>query len=44
VEQIPYEETRRYTKKVLASYAAYAFLYDRNGLDGALRMPKIVAP
>jgi soluble lytic murein transglycosylase len=44
VEQIPYEETRRYTKKVLASYAAYAFLYDRNGLDAALRMPKAVAP
>jgi soluble lytic murein transglycosylase len=44
VEQIPYEETRRYTKKVLASYAAYAFLYDRTGLDAALRMPKAVAP
>jgi soluble lytic murein transglycosylase len=44
VEQIPYEETRRYTKRVLASYAAYAFLYDRNGLDAALRMPKVVAP
>jgi soluble lytic murein transglycosylase len=44
VEQIPYEETRRYTKRVLASYAAYAFLYDRNGLDAALSMPKVVAP
>jgi soluble lytic murein transglycosylase len=44
VEQIPYEETRRYTKRVLASYAAYAFLYDRDGLDAALRMPKAVAP
>jgi soluble lytic murein transglycosylase len=44
VEQIPYEETRRYTKRVLASYAAYAFLYDRAGLDAALRMPKVVPP
>ncbi len=43
-EQIPYEETRRYTKRVLASYAAYAFLYDRDGFDAALRMPKAVAP
>ena len=41
VEQIPYEETRRYTKRVLASYAAYAFLYDRTNLDAALRMPKV---
>jgi soluble lytic murein transglycosylase len=44
VEQIPYEETRRYTKRVLASYAAYAFLYDRAGLDAALRMPKVAVP
>jgi soluble lytic murein transglycosylase len=44
VEQIPYEETRRYTKRVLASYAAYAFLYDRAGLDAVLRMPKVVPP
>src|SRR6185436_13914327 len=41
VEQIPYEETRRYTKRVLASYAAYAFLYDRGDLDAALRMPRV---
>ena len=44
VEQIPYEETRRYTKRVLASYAAYSFLYEREGLDAALAMPKVVAP
>jgi len=44
VEQIPFEETRRYTKKVLASYVAYAFLYERDGLDAALRLPRIVAP
>ena len=30
------------TARVLASYAAYAFLYDRAGLDAALRMPKVV--
>jgi soluble lytic murein transglycosylase len=42
VEQIPFEETRRYTKKVLASYVAYSFLYERNGLDAALRLPKVV--
>jgi len=41
VEQIPYEETRRYTKRVLASYAAYSFLYDRSGLGAALKMPKV---
>ena len=28
VELIPYNETRRYTKRVLASRAAYAFLYE----------------
>jgi soluble lytic murein transglycosylase len=42
VEQIPFEETRRYTKKVLASYVAYAFLYERNGFDAALRLPRVV--
>jgi soluble lytic murein transglycosylase len=44
VEQIPYEETKKYTKRVLASYAAYAFLYDRDRLDTALKLPRIVAP
>jgi soluble lytic murein transglycosylase len=44
VEQIPYEETKKYTKRVLASNAAYAFLYDRDRLDGALKLPRIVAP
>ena len=43
VEQIPYEETKKYTKRVLASYAAYAFLYDRDRLDSALKLPRIVA-
>jgi soluble lytic murein transglycosylase len=44
VEQIPYDETKKYTKRVLASYAAYAFLYDRDRFDGALKLPRIVAP
>jgi len=39
VEPNPLEETRRYTKKVLASYVAYA--YERS-LDAALRLPRIV--
>ncbi|HKQ70557.1 MAG TPA: lytic transglycosylase domain-containing protein [Polyangiaceae bacterium] len=43
VEQIPFEETRRYTKKVLASFAAYSFLYDKNGLDAAVRLPRIAS-
>ncbi|HMJ54177.1 MAG TPA: lytic transglycosylase domain-containing protein [Polyangiaceae bacterium] len=43
VEQIPYEETKKYTKRVLASYAAYAFLYERDRLDTALKLPRIVA-
>jgi soluble lytic murein transglycosylase len=44
VEQIPYDETKKYTKRVLASYAAYSFLYDRDRFDGALKLPRIVAP
>jgi soluble lytic murein transglycosylase len=41
VEQIPFDETRRYTKRVLTSYAAYAFLYQED--EAALRIPKVVA-
>jgi soluble lytic murein transglycosylase len=44
VEQIPYDETKKYTKKVLASYAAYSFLYERDKADSALKLPRIVAP
>lgn len=39
VELIPYGETRRYTKRVLASRAAYAFLYEPQYADAALRLP-----
>jgi soluble lytic murein transglycosylase len=44
VEQIPYEETRKYQKRVMTSYAAYLFLYDREGFDALLRLPKVVMP
>lgn len=39
VEQIPYDETRGYVKRVLASQAAYAFLYARPALDEVLAIP-----
>jgi soluble lytic murein transglycosylase len=43
VEQIPWDETRLYTKRVLASEAAYAFLYDRPSLDDVLTLPTRVS-
>lgn len=39
VEEIPWEETRGYTKRVLASVAAYAYLYERATVDEVLRLP-----
>jgi len=39
VELIPFQETRRYTKRVLASRAAYSFLYSKDGATDALRLP-----
>jgi len=39
VEEIPYEETRNYVKRVMGSMAAYAYLYDRPHLDEVLRVP-----
>lgn len=30
IEDIPYDETRGYTKRVLASFFAYSWLYDKN--------------
>jgi soluble lytic murein transglycosylase len=44
VELIPIRETRRYTKRVLASRAAYAFLYYRDQADHALRLPLRLTP
>jgi soluble lytic murein transglycosylase-like protein len=40
VEQIPYEETRNYVKRVLSSATAYAALYDPKSLDFLLSMPE----
>jgi soluble lytic murein transglycosylase len=40
VELIPYRETRRDTKRVLASRAAYAFLYYRDSELDPLRLPR----
>ena len=39
VELIPITETRRYTKRVLASRAAYAYLYDKERAAEALALP-----
>lgn len=44
VELIPYLETRRYTKRVLASRATYAFLYEPEAGDNALSLPVKVNP
>ncbi|HEY8090894.1 MAG TPA: transglycosylase SLT domain-containing protein [Polyangiaceae bacterium] len=39
VERIPYDETRNYLKRVLASEAAYAYLYAPRVLDELLTLP-----
>jgi soluble lytic murein transglycosylase len=39
VENVPYEETRNYIKRVLSSVAAYAYLYDRPYYDELLALP-----
>jgi soluble lytic murein transglycosylase len=44
VESIPFVETRRYTKRVLASRAAYAFLYDPETAEEAMLLPARVRP
>jgi soluble lytic murein transglycosylase len=44
VESIPYVETRRYTKRVLASRAAYAFLYEPEMAEQSLLLPERVKP
>ncbi len=43
VERIPYEETRLYTKRVLTSMAAYAFLYFSDQPSEALATPKLAS-
>jgi soluble lytic murein transglycosylase len=44
VEEIPFEETRGYIKRVLSNEAAYAFLYAPASLDEVLSLPSKVAP
>ena len=48
VELIPYRETRRYTKRVLASRGAYAFLYyqptEQSPANDPLRLPRRLSP
>jgi soluble lytic murein transglycosylase len=39
VEQIPFDETRGYVKRVLATEAAYAFLYAHDALPDVLAIP-----
>jgi soluble lytic murein transglycosylase len=40
VELIPFHETRRYTKRVIASRAAYAFLYEKDeNATGPMQLP-----
>jgi soluble lytic murein transglycosylase len=39
VERIPFDETRAYVKRVLASEAAYAYLASPEGLDDLLTLP-----
>ena len=42
VEEIPFEETRNYLKRVLGNEAAYAFLYAPASLDEVLALPSKV--
>lgn len=44
VESIPFRETRRYTKRVLASRATYAVLYEPEFAEQALTLPQKVMP
>ncbi len=44
VERIPFDETRAYVKRVLASEAAYAYLYAPAGLDELFALPARTAP
>lgn len=42
VEQIPFLETRKYTQRVLTSYAAYLFLYERDKVAQVFALPASV--
>jgi soluble lytic murein transglycosylase len=40
VETIPFFETRTYVKHVVASWSAYAWLYDREAVESLLHLPE----
>jgi len=44
IERIPYTETRNYTKRVIASMAAYAMLYGKGMDDALMLLPLVVQP
>ena len=44
VEEIPYEETRQYTKRVITSLAAYEVLYGNGTVGEALATPLAASP
>jgi len=44
VERIPYRETRRYTKRVIRSMAAYSMLYGHGMAGSMMRIPSKVQP
>ena len=44
VERIPFDETRAYVKRVLASDAAYAYLYEPADLEALFTVPATVTP
>lgn len=44
VERIPYRETRHYTKRVIRTMAAYAWLYGKGMSDTMMRPPLKVQP
>ena len=44
VERIPFDETRAYVKRVLASEAAYAYLYDPANIEELFAVPATAAP
>jgi soluble lytic murein transglycosylase len=39
VENVPWEETRNYIKRVLSSVAAYGYLYEKKSFDETLGLP-----
>lgn len=39
VEQIPYDETRGYTKRVISTMSIYAWLYERDAFENNAKLP-----